>query len=378
MTSYSDEIDLRAYIDVLWRWRWFLITIVVLAGLSAGLLSFFVLTPVYEASGQIMVPKDPLPAEIILSPGFMQRIIDELNLPADRYTPFTLSRYITVEASRTSASLTTVKVQNSDPNLAASIANTITKDFLAFVKDKSIEAISSSISYLEAQKETAVSQLSKYRAERDAIRQSGRLEALQREADRLSYRVIDHRSQLSSGQVRERELLKGVAELENVIAVTPAKVQGPPDWSGHATEIPNETYQRLEQSLAFKKVELSELRVRLQEIQAILPTLEEEYAGAYARLVSLQRQLQDLDVSISELTAQTSTLESRMNQLVVNLPQTGLVTQVVTPERPIRPRKLLNVAVASVLGGFVSVFAVFFIEYWRSPRKDTQTSLGAS
>jgi capsular polysaccharide biosynthesis protein len=372
LTSYSDEIDLRAYIDVLWRWRWFLVVVVLVAGLTAGILSFFVLTPVYEASVQIMVPKDPLPAEIILSPSFLQRIIEELDLPEDKYTPFTLNESITVEPSKASSSLTTLKVQNSDPNLATSIADTIAKDFLAFVRDKNIEAISSSVSYLQAQKATASSQLAKQRSERDAIRQSGRVEALQREGDRLWSRVSDYRSQLSSGQVRENELLKGMAELEGLIAVTPEKVDGPPDWSGHVTKIPNETYQRYEQSLGFKKVELSELKVRLEEIKALLPTFESEYADAYSRLVSLQRTLQDLDTNIGELTAQISTLESRMNQLSMSLPQTSLVGQAITPENPIRPRKLLNTAVASVLGGFVSVFAVFFIEYWRSPRKDAK------
>lgn len=369
LAAYSDEIDLRAYIDILWKWRWFLVSVVLIAALSAAALSFFVLSPVYEASAQIMVPKDPLPAEIILSPGFMQEVIEELRLPQDRYTPFALSKNVTVEPSKVSTSLTTIKVRDNDPTLAVSIANTIAADFLAFVKDKNIEAMSGSVAYLDAQKSEVDLHLSAKRSERDALRQSGRLEAQQREADRLWSRVSDYRSQLASGQVRETELLKGIAELESLIATTPKELDGPPDWSGHVTKIPNETYQRYEQTLGFKRVELTELRVRLQQIQALLPEYEGEYALAYANLVSLQRQLQDLDVDISELTAQKNTLESRMNQLVASLPQTSVVTQAVAPEEPVSPRKLLNVAVATVLGGFVSVFAVFFIEYWRSPRK---------
>jgi len=44
---------------------------------------------------------------------------------------------------------------------------------------------------------------------------------------------------------------------------------------------------------------------------------------------------------------------------------------------PVKPRKLLNMAVAGVLGGFVSVFGVFFLEYWRSPRKQQDDGVGA-
>ena len=373
MDPYCDEIDLRVYIVMLWKWKWFVISVVLVAALTAGAVSFFVMAPVYEASAQIMVPKDPLPAEIILSPGFLERVIGELKLPQDTYTPFTLGKCISVEASKSSSSLTTIKVQNTDPRLAASMANAIAADFLAFVREKNLEAVSQSTSYLGTQKSTVESQLAQKRTERDTLRQDAQLEALQREADRLWSRVSDYRSQLAAGQVRENELVKGMAELEALLAVTPKEVDGPPDWSGQVTKIPNEIYQTYEQSLGFKKVELSELQVRLQEIRDVLPSLEEQHSSVYSRLVSVQRQLQDLDADISALAEQKNALEDRMNQLLTNLPQTNLVTQAVTPIVPVKPRKLLNVAVATVLGGFVSVFAVFFIEYWRAPRKQHAT-----
>jgi len=373
VASYSDEVDLREYVDVLWRWRWFVVAVVVAAGAVAGVLSFFVISPTYEATAELMVPKDPFPAEVILSPHFMQMVIDELQLPADEYNTFRASDWVTVETSKTSTSLTTIKVKNKDPQLAATLANTISQDFVAFLKSKNTEAISASVSYLEEQKAAATTQLWEKRSERDVIKQSGRLEILQRDVDRLFGRIASYQSQVAEGQIRQQELLTEIDALSRELAEQPKTLEGPPDWSGHATQIPNATYQRYEQGLAFAKIDLSELRVRLQEMESTLPSLQSEYDAYYSRLVALQRQLQELETSISELASQTGSLESRITQLSMSLPQTSVAAPALVPDRPVGPRRLMNIAVALVLGGFASVLAVFLMEYWRSPRKQSAT-----
>jgi len=42
-----------------------------------------------------------------------------------------------------------------------------------------------------------------------------------------------------------------------------------------------------------------------------------------------------------------------------------LASYAAVPSRPVGPRKLLNTAVAGVLGLFVGVFGAFAVEYWR-------------
>jgi hypothetical protein len=44
------------------------------------------------------------------------------------------------------------------------------------------------------------------------------------------------------------------------------------------------------------------------------------------------------------------------------------------PEEPVSPRKMLNMAVAGVLGLMVSVFLVFFLEFWRKSAPDIKNS----
>ncbi|MGI6663491.1 MAG: Wzz/FepE/Etk N-terminal domain-containing protein [Bacillota bacterium] len=40
MDTYTDEIDLREYIEVLWRWKFFVVGITLIAALTAALVSF--------------------------------------------------------------------------------------------------------------------------------------------------------------------------------------------------------------------------------------------------------------------------------------------------------------------------------------------------
>lgn len=368
MEAYSDEIDLREYVGVLWRWRWLIVVVTLIATTTAGLLSFFVLEPVYEASAQMMVPKDPLPAEIITSPNFMQMIIEELGLQ-DKYDAFTLARAVSLETSKVSASLTTVRVQGSDPALNARIANQIAADFLEFVKSKHVQAMSASVSYFAGQKAEADANLVSVQRELADLRQSTRIEALQLEVNRLEGQVLGFRSQLASSEMREQELITGVEELSRTLETTPKVLAGPPDWSGHATEVPNETYQRFDQALTMKKVELSELRVRLENIRTSLPALKAEYDTRYTALLTFQQQLRELEARESVLEEQIASFSNRINELTANLPQTNVVSPAVVPIKPIKPQKLMNMVVATVLGGFLSVLMVFGIEYWRSPRK---------
>ena len=46
----EDEIDLRELFVVLWKHKIFILSITVIAALLTGLVSFYVLSPVYESS----------------------------------------------------------------------------------------------------------------------------------------------------------------------------------------------------------------------------------------------------------------------------------------------------------------------------------------
>ena len=51
----EEEVDLREYINVMLKWKWLIIWITILAMAFAGILSYFVIRPVYEGTA-VMVP----------------------------------------------------------------------------------------------------------------------------------------------------------------------------------------------------------------------------------------------------------------------------------------------------------------------------------
>jgi succinoglycan biosynthesis transport protein ExoP len=368
LDTYTDEIDLREYIEVLWRWKFFVVGVTLIAALTAALVSFFVLEPVYQASVQVLAPQTPVPAEVIKSPYFMDLIIDNLDL-RDRYDAFSLSKAVSLETSKTSNTLTTIRVETTSSKLSTQIANEIASRFLEFVKKTHEDTVASSVRYYEEQRDTAQKNLALVRKELAELKQAANLVALQNEVDRLASQVTSYLAQQVEAELRERELEKGIEELEIALESVPATVPGPPDWSGHPTEVPNEMYKSLSESLAFKKVELSETRTRLQGIATALPSLKADYEEKYALLLDYQNQLNVLESQERDLSGQIGSFTDSIGKLTTTMPQMNVVSPAVEPTRPIKPQKLLNTAVATVLGGFMSVLAVFVIEYWRSPRK---------
>ena len=126
---------------------------------------------------------------------------------------------------------------------------------------------------------------------------------------------------------------------------TPATVPGPPDWSGHPTEVPNEIHKSLSENLAFKKVELSETKTRLEGIASALPSLRADYEAKYASLLDYQNQLYVLESQERDLTGQIASFTDSIGKLTTTLPQMNVVSPAVEPVRPVKPQKLLNTVV---------------------------------
>ncbi|MGE5579003.1 MAG: GumC family protein [Bacillota bacterium] len=370
METYTDEIDLREYIELLWRRRKLVIGITLTAAVVAALLSFYVMKPVYEASSQFMAPQNPLPAEVIKSPSFMQGIIQELQLE-EQHNPFSLARAVSLETSKASATLTTVKVQAQDPVLAARIANRISSRFVEFLREKNEESKSEIISQLTAEKAEDMDNLESIRNRIADLKEATGVDALKAEVARLANQIASYSSQQMAADIQEKELRAGITELSAALASTPKTVSGPPDWSGQPTQIPNATYQSLEQSLALAKVQLAEVQIRLEQVANTLPALRKDYESKYASLLSHERQIQDLQAQEAILADRVESLSEQISELTSSLPEVSIVSSAVEPVEPIKPRKLVNVAVATVLGGFISLLVVFGIEFWQSPRKAT-------
>lgn len=159
----EEEIDLRQYLELL-RKRWIIVVALpLIAALTSGVISFFVLTPIYQASTTLIVGKKAAEsgqaaiqmldnsvlqanqqlaktyAAIAQSRTVEQNVINDLNLPM---TVEELDGMISVNPVKTTEILA-IMVTNADPELAATIANRMAGEFSETVIEiKKVDSVS--------------------------------------------------------------------------------------------------------------------------------------------------------------------------------------------------------------------------------------------
>lgn len=130
--------------------RWKLIMLLTLiAALISGTISYFLLTPVYQSSTQILVNQKQSENQldstqirsnidmintysvIIKSPAILEKVIDELELDQSVEQ---LSQKITIN-SQENSQVFSLTVQDSNPTKAVEIANTVSATFQKEIKD---------------------------------------------------------------------------------------------------------------------------------------------------------------------------------------------------------------------------------------------------
>ena len=159
----EEKIELLQYWDVL-RKRWKIVVVLpLIAALTSGIISFFVMKPVYQASTTLIVGKkaaeagkDPTQildnsvlianqqlaktyATIAQSRTVEQNVIKDLNLPQ---TVEELDSLISINPVKTTEILE-IQVSNTNSELAASIANNMAQEFSkAVIEIKKVDSVS--------------------------------------------------------------------------------------------------------------------------------------------------------------------------------------------------------------------------------------------
>lgn len=159
----EEKIELRQYWNVL-RKRWIIMmALPLIAALTSGVISFFVIKPVFQASTTLIVGKKAAEpgqaaaqildnsvllanqqlaktyASIAQSRTVEQNVIKDLNLPL---TVEGLDSMISIKPIKTTEILE-IQVTNTDSELAASIANTMAQEFSkAVIEIKKVDSVS--------------------------------------------------------------------------------------------------------------------------------------------------------------------------------------------------------------------------------------------
>mgnify|MGYP005854297765 CR=1 FL=1 len=405
LAGMYETIDLKYYLQVMRKWRTVIAAMTAITVLTTGALSFFVLPPVYETKSTLLVTRASdqratasqekgLEAVVntlsripeltvktyvgqLTSPGMMKRVIDQLKLDQELYTPESLGRMVDVKAVK-DTNLIEVKVTNTDPELAARIANTLGQEFLAFISETNQEQMTKSVSFLEKQRAEVQAKLKEATDKfKEFDAQPRGVDFLEKELAGKSADLGKYRSELLQAEVELQLSLAGKARLEQSLASTPPTIQVKESSSGGEAGGPstvvkeevNPAYVSLTQMLDQKNLAIAEGQAQRDGLAATIAALEGELENLQAELTEKRVERDRLQKEISLLEQTYLLLSQKITETQIarsmDLGQTTVqvVSPALKPVRPVKPRKMLNMAVALVVGFMVAVGVAFLLEH---------------
>ena len=417
----EDEINLRDLIEVIFRGKKLIIGITLTAVLCVSLYSFFMLPPQYEGRAMVMVnqtkfaqPKSESNLDALMqvlsgypemtletyrsqvtNPVVLKKVIDELKLDPEKHTISGLENFIKTEVVK-NTNLINITVKGNDPAEVARIANAVAVNFVDFISGQSRQQLGQSQAFLKNQMDAEEKNLKELLEEyKKFLSQPRGVQELKAEAGAKVALLTDFKSQMMKNNVAIQQVNSALVQVENDFAQTPEKLvlkksisedpyllqvlgdatgSTPRKLSGLSmeSEVINHIYSTLGSKRAELRTRLADLDGQQRELENMIGELQQDLEKLLSELAEKQTIDEQLSQKVKTLRENykilsTRSEETRLSQSAkmgdVNI---SILSQAREPELPVGPRRMLNMAVAGVLGIMVSVFLVFFLEYWRN------------
>jgi uncharacterized protein involved in exopolysaccharide biosynthesis len=155
------------------------------------------------------------------------------------------------------------------------------------------------------------------------------------------------------------------------------------------SELPIQLQVSVQQDMGGKTIgdQIAFLDSLITVLEGKLVLLEQEAQSLEPDLLSLQERLQVAETQEERLTTARKLALDTFTALSRKVAEASIAAQDTTgdvrlasraavPRDPVSPRKLLNAAIAGVLGIIVGVLAAFAIEYWRQGRSEAEPADG--
>lgn len=326
----QEEISLREIIEILLKGKYIIIVTTIIAMLLSAVVSFFVLSPTYEATATVRIPESTESlksyTQTLQDDASLNRVITKLKL-ADTYTLTSMRNAVSLETVD-ETSIIRIKVKGEDPATITNITNLLAYELgaRAEIFERSVRIVSEKNQIEALDDNIAVIQTS--------------IQNIQQQLQETPEKLITKRTLADdpymqsvvsdSGTLNNREA--GALEL--------------------TVESINPLYAELESKLANKVIELNDL---LEQQKVLQQNVDEDVQS-----------IEQLEQQMDEERLKSTNAERMLDGL-----QTVLVSPALQPSEPIGPRKAMNVAIAMVLGVMISVLFVFFREYWKNTSTNT-------
>lgn len=407
----EEEIDLREYINVIVRrWKW-IAGITLVAVITAAIVSFLVLPPVYQARAGVVIVKSR--SEIAFEPKY--RTLTEEDIASRRKALEALVRSSSVAAevidklgstlqpeerevealldiveTTSNGDLIGIKVEGKDPSKIAAIANAWGEAYERYVN----ELYGGRIQSPEDIQPQVAEARSSYKETEEALARfmgDNQIEALSREIGAKQNTLADYYSTtqmldrlIADATALRDQLRQGASSARTGNSLSILLLQA----SSFTLLSPGLPVQ-LQLSFDEQSILESSAEEQVQELDVLLSVLEARLAGVQARIderalqqeiLQLQEQLEREQARMRELTQARDLAWETYNTLARKEAEVGVASQAtdtevrfavraVEPKEPVAPKKKLNIAIAAVLGLMVGVFGAFLVEYfegWRA------------
>ncbi len=395
-------IDLRLYLNILRKRYPLIILVTLLCVIVSGLISFFILKPVYEThttllvtqatdkqqtagtqSGDLNTLVDSMSRIPVLtmntyigelkSDAMMQNVIKKLRLEESGYSTRDLARSIKASVAKDS-NLIDVTVNNGDPDLAVDMANTLSQEFLEFISKNNKEQMQRSVEFMKGQTDVTDGQLEKAVAELTRFDSEPRgVTYLQKDLSARLQDLNNYQSELTRAKVEMQQLSASVDLFKESMLTTPKTItvqkydqaQGITVFS----EEINPAYASLADKLDDKSAALAEKRAQLAAIQGVLGSLKTQIDQIQAELTDKKAQQDLLTAEVQRLQETRKLLADKTTQTQIarsiDLGSTSvlIVSPAISPASQVKPDKMLNMAIAFLLGLMASVALAFMLEF---------------
>ncbi len=336
--------------------------------------------------------------EQLKSPEILQSTIDELSLNEEGIDINKLTGMISLETIK-DTNLIAIKVTSSNPDIASEIANTLADKFTQFITDMARDHASKSSEFLKSQLEVEKSKLDEASLElKKFLSQPRGVAELQGEVSSMLSMLNSYKTQIVEKEVELSKIGAGVKVAEEEMNRTPEVLKTKKTLDNDSflnqmvseasnisiidssqiimkSEEINQNYLNLKMKVSSYRIEKAELEQEVNEIKTKIDDYKINLENTQHDLAekNYEKTLVERSISISQNTY-NAFLQKYEESLIAESTKVGessidIVSLAMVPNKPVGPRKMLNLAIGAVLGLMIGVFAAFFRAYWKASAK---------
>ncbi|MBA7566225.1 hypothetical protein ES708_07913 [subsurface metagenome] len=333
----EEEIDLREYINVLLKRKGVIILIFLIAVITAALVSYFYLKPVYEASTILMISKPKYQVELepkiqtqftpevslatyeslIKDREIEEEVIKKLNLdqPPYEFTPDSLQGMITIESLK-NTNLIKMNLQTCEPKLAKDMANVWASLFVEKNKNLNLLESKEAQRFIEEQLKISNQNLSKIEEEIREFNETNNIIAMDKEITVKLDKIMANESRLADVKISAESEKAKIEEIRNQMTsqeklisssnvdrlIEGMKFTEAKDFIGSQLELAQQNLQTKEE----------ELKTFNQESKISL--LEKEITSKTNQIVNFNNRLINLKVLIEQEKTKIGTAKVQLSE----------------------------------------------------------------